>query len=158
MHRPLQHFDPEIGGYSRIPCYLIFDEEGRKSGPIAKPMATTQDLFYDWSQDNSAEIEKGWIVKGETLDDLAGKLGIDAGNLQATVERWNDLVSKAEDLDFQRPAGTMCSISHPPFYGATAWPICTNTQGGPKHNALQQVVDPWDRPIPRLYAVGELGS
>ena len=158
MHRPLEYFDPDIPGYPRIPCYLIFDEEGRKLGPIAKPMTTTSDLFYDWSQDNSAEVENGWIVKGRTLAELAEKLGIDPGNLEATIERWNALVDKGEDIDFRRPPGTMFPINHPPFYGIEAWPICTNTQGGPKHNAWQQVVDPWDRPIPRLYAVGELGS
>lgn len=38
------------------------------------------------------------------------------------------------------------------------YPGGPNTQGGPKKNARAQVVDSNDRPIPRLYAVGELGS
>ncbi len=33
-----------------------------------------------------------------------------------------------------------------------------NTQGGPKHNARAQVLNKNDKPIPRLYAAGELGS
>jgi len=36
--------------------------------------------------------------------------------------------------------------------------VLVNTQGGPKHNKLCQVLDPDDKPIPRLYAAGELGS
>jgi succinate dehydrogenase/fumarate reductase flavoprotein subunit len=34
----------------------------------------------------------------------------------------------------------------------------TNTQGGPKRNKYGQVLGPDGRPIPRLYAAGELGS
>ncbi|MEE8448318.1 MAG: FAD-binding protein, partial [Thermodesulfobacteriota bacterium] len=34
----------------------------------------------------------------------------------------------------------------------------TNTQGGPVHDVKQRVLDPYGNPIPRLYAVGELGS
>jgi len=33
-----------------------------------------------------------------------------------------------------------------------------NTQGGPIHNARSQVIGVNDKPIPRLYAAGELGS
>jgi predicted oxidoreductase len=34
----------------------------------------------------------------------------------------------------------------------------SNTQGGPVHNARQQVINAEGQPICRLYAVGELGS
>jgi succinate dehydrogenase/fumarate reductase flavoprotein subunit len=52
----------------------------------------------------------------------------------------------------------MVSIECPPFYTIPIWPIITNTQGGPVHNPLQQVVDPYGKPIRRLYAAGEMGS
>jgi predicted oxidoreductase len=38
------------------------------------------------------------------------------------------------------------------------WPLLTNTQGGPEHDENQQVLDAFGAPIPRLFAVGELGS
>ena len=34
----------------------------------------------------------------------------------------------------------------------------SNTQGGPVHNARQQIIDVDGEPIPRLFAAGELGS
>ncbi len=34
----------------------------------------------------------------------------------------------------------------------------SNTQGGPVHNALQQIIDVNGEAIPRLYAAGEMGS
>ena len=52
----------------------------------------------------------------------------------------------------------MAPVERPPFYAIPIWPIITNTQGGPVHNAMQQIVDPYGLPVPRLYAAGEMGS
>ncbi len=52
----------------------------------------------------------------------------------------------------------MMPIQTSPFYTIPVWPVITNTQGGPVHNARQQVMDPYRNPIPRLYKAGELGS
>ena len=46
----------------------------------------------------------------------------------------------------------------PPFYGATVWATLSNTQGGPVHDAKQRIIDVYGKPIPRLFAAGELGS
>ena len=40
----------------------------------------------------------------------------------------------------------------------TVRPIVSNTQGGPRHDEAQRVIDAFGAPIPRLYAAGELGS
>ena len=34
----------------------------------------------------------------------------------------------------------------------------TNTQGGPVHDERQRVIDVFGKPVPSLYAAGELGS
>ena len=52
----------------------------------------------------------------------------------------------------------MRPIATPPFYAGEIQPIVINTQGGPRRNVHQQVVDPFGAPIPGLYAAGELGS
>jgi succinate dehydrogenase/fumarate reductase flavoprotein subunit len=38
------------------------------------------------------------------------------------------------------------------------WPIVSNTQGGLPHDEEQRVLNAFDKLIPRLYVVGELGS
>ena len=159
-HRPLEYFDPDLRrpDFPRIPCWMLLDEEGRKRGPVASPQATSIEGQYRWSPDNSAEVEKGWILTASTLEELADKIEVNAGNLIRTILRWNELVGKGDDEDFGRPPGTMAPVSTPPFYAVRLWPIVTNTQGGPEHNAAQQVVDAFRRPIPRLYAAGECGS
>ena len=52
----------------------------------------------------------------------------------------------------------MTPIKSPPFYGAPVWATLSNTQGGPVHDAEQRIIDVFGKPIPRLYAAGELGS
>ncbi len=158
MHRPLEYFDPDIPGYPRIPALMIFDEDGRKIGRIGNPLTAYEAHKYEWSPDNSAEVERGWIKKYDTLEELAASYKLDPETLQETVDRWNKNVEDGKDADFGRPSGTSVSIKKAPFYAVEVWPICTNTQGGPEHDEKQRVLDPYGNPVPHLYSVGELGS
>lgn len=157
-HRALGAFNPDVPGYPRIPCYLIFDEQARLAGPIAEPLGLREHA-YEWSKDNSREIEKGWIIKAQTIEELAAKIKVPAANLRETVTRWNGFFSEGGDADFGRPIETMSApIDTPPYYAMESWPQITNTQGGPEHDERQRVLNYKREPVPGLYAVGELGS
>lgn len=174
-HRPMDLFDGNLwlaphykkaaNGYPRIPSWIIFDEEGRKLSALG----TTRGWCpYKWSRDNSEEIKKGWIIQADTLKALAGKIKADPQNdglmgadfLEKTVDRWNEIVASGKiDPDFLRgPKSFFKPIAAPPYYAVKVWPLINNTQGGPVHNAKQQVLDSFGKVIPRLYAIGELGS
>jgi succinate dehydrogenase/fumarate reductase flavoprotein subunit len=148
--------DPMEGRHLRIPSYLIFDEELRKSGPIART-----DIGYahhfTWSKDNTEEIKNGWIMSGATLSEVADKLGLPSRELETTVHRYNDACVNGED-DLGRLREKMKPLNSPPFYGIELWTVFINTQGGPRRNESAQIVDVFGRPIPRLYSAGELGS
>jgi len=169
-------FDTHELEYPRIPCYVIFDETARKAGPIS---ALTGMGYagrrYTWSKDNSAEIEKGWILKGNSIAELAGKIKtMDAATLDKTVARWNEDVAKGNDTQFHRPMRSgdpsapaykelvtalwSAPIDTAPFYAVTLYPALLNTQGGPRRNTRAQVLDAFEKPIPRLYGAGEFGS
>lgn len=159
----LLHFDGVLGAFTRIPCFGIFDESARTRGSLVGAMQFKFGWFgwfsgYQGSRDNSKEIEKGWIIKGETLADLANKLDINPADLEASVARWNEQCKNKNDEDFGRPGRSLIPIEKPPFYSVKVYPATYNTQGGPKRNAKCEVVDPDDRPIPGLYSAGELGS
>ena len=156
--RALEFYDADIQDYPRIPCYLIFDEEGRKLGPIGIPIVNDERYEAQWSADNLAEINKGWIKKGNSLEEIAGQIDVNPKVLRATVERWNSLCAGGEDTDHRRPPKTMMPVGTPPYYVMEAWPIVNNTQGGPEHDAQQRVLDPLKKPIPRLYVAGEISS
>jgi succinate dehydrogenase/fumarate reductase flavoprotein subunit len=156
--RALEFYDADIQDYPRIPCYLIFDEEGRNLGPVGMPIFNDERYDARWSTDNLAEMEKGWIKKGNSMEDIAGQIDVNPKVLKATVERWNFLCGEGEDKDFHRPPKTMMPIACAPFYVMEAWPIVNNTQGGPEHDVKQRVLDPMKKPIPRLYVAGDISS
>jgi succinate dehydrogenase/fumarate reductase flavoprotein subunit len=157
------HFDHEHAEYANVPAYLVFDEVHRKSGPIsAKPPDpvgyAVVHKVYDWSDDNTAEIEKGWIIKADTIADLAGRIDVERRGLEETISQFNSYSTTGKDVEFDRSRNSMAPIKTPPYYALELGLVLVNTQGGPKHNRHGQVLDPDDKPIPRLYAAGELGS
>jgi succinate dehydrogenase/fumarate reductase flavoprotein subunit len=159
----LMFFDGVIGDFTRLPCFTIFDETARARGPLVSNRVGKFGWFswhcdYQWSKDNSAEIEKGWIIKGESIADLAGKIGIKPEDLEATMKHYNESCKNQVDPDFGRPKQSLIALDKPPFYAVKVFPTMVNTQGGPRRNAKCQVVDPFNEPIPRLYTAGELGS
>jgi len=143
-----------------LPTHLIFDETLRKAGQIATVWMSwaVKVQGYEWSEDNSAEVEKGWIVKADTISDLAAKIDRDPDLLEEVIERYNGFARNGEDLDFGRDPEKMAPIETPPYYAINIWPCLVATTGGGRRNKDAQVLDPDGNPIPRLYEAGELGE
>jgi len=158
----LFYFDGLNQSFSRIPCYAIFDEKTRTSGPLADSGMlsgwNTKIGAYKWSNDNSSEVNSGLIKTGQTLNELSTAIGVDSAALSATMTRYNNFCSSQDDQDFERPSNTLQSITTAPFYAVPIYPIMYNTQGGPRRNERCQIVDPFNVPIKRLYSAGEMGS
>lgn len=146
--------------FPRVPSFWIFDQKRIDAGPLphmgAGPTGPLQ--LYNWSRDNSQEIKKGWIVVSDSLTGLAEKLGLDGKALETTVDSYNRCCLDGKDQELGRTVRDLVSLSRPPYYGVRLHPGGPNTQGGPKRNAKSQVLDTRGKAIPRLYAVGELGS
>jgi succinate dehydrogenase/fumarate reductase flavoprotein subunit len=157
-HRPLQYYDTETQTYPRIPSYMIFDEEGRKLYPLAMPTFNDLEAFYEWSDDNLAEVELGVLRKVDSIDEMARAIKVIPKTLQETVDGWNRFCAQGSDDDFGRLRESMIPILKPPYYYGQIWPIVSNTQGGPVHNENWQVLDAFGEPIPGLYEAGELGG
>ncbi len=149
----LTQFDPETYSYPKVPCYLIFDEELRQAGTLIYEFPHTP-----WSDDNLEEIEKGWIMKADTIGELAEIAGIDPDTLVDTVERYNAACEAGVDEEFGKRESQLLPLVSPPFYAVRMYPGGPNTQGGPRRNAKAQIVRPDGTPIPHLYSAGELGS
>lgn len=154
------------------PMYMIFDEDSRLAGPI---MPT-------FSEDMSAEIESGLIVKADTIAELAEKIGVQAygpkenvttmqdgitarvdlthqrAGLVYQVELYNRYCEEGYDEQFDRRADTLKPIDNGPFYAIKIVPAIVNTQGGPVRNTNCEIIDTNGNVIPHLYGAGELGS
>ena len=156
--RPMAFFDTVTQTYPRIPSWMIVDEPGRATYPLVSPTFNDDRLRFEWSEASLRELEMRIFARAETIGDLARGLGVPETALRETLDKWNNSCSKETDAAFGRPGTSMVKIETPPYYYAQIWPICSNTHGGPVHDAGQRVLNGFDEAIPRLFAAGELGG
>jgi succinate dehydrogenase/fumarate reductase flavoprotein subunit len=183
----LGEFNFDVPEYERVPTFYVFDDEARMAGPLgnvthglnAIPAEVGGVGDLTWSDDNSAEITRGWIQRGDTIADLVAAINnteyvgyidpdtderivvpvtMDPAVLEETVAKYNEYCAAGEDPEFGRDPSTLVPIEVAPFYAIPLWPGTWSTQGGPIRNEDSQVCDPWGNPIARLYSNGELGS
>lgn len=132
--------------------WCVFDETARTSAPA----------YPSWSEGMVDEIEKGWVVKADTLEELAELIGVPAENLVAEVEKYNGYCETGVDIEFGKGPEHVASSLQPlvtgPYYAFPVYATMTNTQGGAKRNTNCEVVDVWGEAIPHLYSAGEFGS
>lgn len=152
--------------YTRIPSWSIFDETRRSGSSVVSSGSSVGYGFVEWSNDNMLGIEKGWILKGDTLEELAEKINADPENrnmisvdeLKATISKFNKYCAAGEDKDYGRTPDTMGPVDTPPFYAMKLYPGGPNTKGGIDANAKRQALNWVAEPIPRLYTAGEISS
>jgi len=143
-----------------MPVHMIFDQETLSAGPLAITSMSWNGAVegLTWSEDNQRELDKGWITQGDSIQNLAAKLGRDPIELDKEVEEYNRCCKLGRDDRFGRPAAGLKSIKGPPFYGIEIVPCIVATTGGGRRNERAQVLDRSGEPIPRLLEAGELGS
>ena len=158
MGKTVLAFDAGTHSYANLPYWLITDQRYKDKYPTFTSMPGSPVPPY--------------MMRAETLQELAEKAGIDAQGLKATVARFNDMVRKGHDDDFNRgdntydnfymwgdpafdpPHRTLGVIDQAPYYAVKMESGALGTCGGPKTNGDAQVLD-WDgKPIPGLYAAG----
>lgn len=84
---------------------------------------------YIWSADNQAELEKGWIMRGETVADIAEAIGISAEKLQASIDKYNADCAAGVDA-FGRNPEKMAPLGDGPYYAIELAPSIIYTIGG----------------------------
>lgn len=105
--------------------------------------------------DNEKLVEKGYIQKADTIEELAQKLNIPAENLKKTVDRYNEMAAKGVDEDFGKEKHRLHALNTAPFYGVRtcAWHLATFD--GLRINTNMQVLKADGTPIEGLYAAGD---
>jgi succinate dehydrogenase/fumarate reductase flavoprotein subunit len=95
-------------------------------------------------------------VKGETIEELEKKLGMQERNLVNTVEKYNCYCDARNDPDFDKRPPLLIQCRTPPFTAETVAPARHHTMGGLKvEGTTGRVIDRWEKIIPHLYAAGE---
>lgn len=146
---------------STIPAFLITDSAGLGKYGLGMVRPGGQNL--------RPFLADGYLTAGATLAELAGKLGIDAANLAASVAAMNDHARTGSDPEFGRgttvyqrangdaahgPNPTLGPIGAAPFYAVRLWPGDIGAARGLVTDERARVLGADNAPIAGLYAVG----
>jgi 3-oxosteroid 1-dehydrogenase len=145
--------------YPNLPSYMIFDQSvidrfGMFGGAPGTPVPD-------------------WVVRADTIADLAAALGLPAGEVESSVKQFNDNARAGVDPDFGRgssafdrfpggrstgepesPYSTLGPLETAPYYAVEVQCSLLGTKGGPRTDARGRVLDVDGDPIPGLYAAG----
>jgi hypothetical protein len=155
--------------YVNLPMFLVMDSTCFNAGPLIGTVGGTwfeSKGIYSWSADNQAELQKGWIVQADTLDELAAKMTskyymtgesvtVPADALKATVEKYNAGCAAGTD-EFNRTA--IAPMTTSPYYAAELCLEGIYTLGALAGDEKARVLNWSDEPIPRLYRCGNTGQ
>ncbi|RYY44300.1 MAG: FAD-binding protein, partial [Sphingomonadales bacterium] len=151
----------EREGYAEASAWLIGDARGVKRWGIG--------AVRPFPVPHGHHLRSGYLLKAPTLRALAGKAGIDAAGLEATVERFNAHARDGVDPEFNRggraydlyqgeaghePNPCLGPLDHGPFYAVKIYASEIGTYAGLKTDASARVLDAAGVPVPGLYAVG----
>ena len=137
--------DEFVAAIKKQPGGVVYDIN---DSSIVKPLNS-------FNEDVETLVSIGRIYKADSLADLAKQLGMPADKLEATVAEFNKMVEAKNDPKFGRKLFDR-TIVKPPFYATPRAPSIHHTMGGLQISTNAQVLDKKGKPIPGLYAAGEV--
>ena len=137
--------DEFVAAIKKQPGGVVYDIN---DSSIVKPLNS-------FNEDVETLVSIGRIYKADSLADLAKQLGMPADKFEATVAEFNKMVEAKKDPKFGRKLFDR-PIVKPPFYATPRAPSIHHTMGGLQISTNAQVLDKNGKPIPGLYAAGEV--
>ncbi len=148
-------------GEAEIACHLVTDARAiRRYGlGMAPPFPGRL----------APHVASGYIVKADTLADLARRCGIEPAALEETVARFNTHAAKGEDPEFGKgsnvyqrfngsagvsPNPCVAPLETAPYYAIRLVPGDIGTFAGLGTDPDSRVLGEGGQPVPGLYAVG----
>lgn len=148
-----------------VPAFAIFDDRAMKNYAYGTLMPGMKPI-REW-------LESGFLVKADTIEELAAKTGIDPAGLAAQVERYNRFAETGVDEEFHKgerqydrfrgdpthkPNPCVGSIAKAPFYATRIFPGDVGTFGGVVTDERARVLRADGSIIEGLYATGNSTS
>lgn len=97
------------------------------------------------------------LYRADTIEELAGMIGLDPEVMQASIDRYNELCEKGHDDDFGKDPRRLFPVNEPPYF---AYPFGSAgmlvLMGGLEVNKQLQPLNAEGQPIEGLYATGNV--
>lgn len=148
-----------------VPAFAVFDDQAMRDYAYATFMPGTKPI-KKW-------LESGFLIKADSIEELATKAGIDPAGLAAQVERYNRFAETGVDEEFHKgerqydrfrgdpthkPNPCVGAIAKAPFYATRIFPGDVGTFGGVVTDEKARVLRPDGSIIEGLYATGNCTS
>ncbi|MDE3203249.1 MAG: FAD-dependent oxidoreductase [Acidobacteriota bacterium] len=148
-------------GVSHIPCWFVADADHveRYGFATARP---GREVDQEW-------IDSGVVVRADTVEELAGRIGVPADALAATVAEWNAGAADGKDPRFGRgelafdrffgdasvePNPCVGPLTRGPYWAWQVNPADLGTKGGVRCDPHGRALRPDGSVLPGLYAAG----
>lgn len=153
------------GPGDNVPAWIVFDQE-YKNRYLFAGLQAKQPLPKKWLATEN-------FHKADSLAELAELIGVPAGTLEKTTERFNEFAVKGTDEDFGRgvsgydhyygdptnkPNPSLGPVRKAPFYAAKMVPGDLGTKGGADTDVSGRVLREDGSVIHGLYAAGNASS
>lgn len=126
-------------------AYELWDQSNTEISHIVENHKAEMDYLY----------KNNLLAQVDTIKEAADFFGIDAEQLEKSVERFNEFAKNGKDEDFNK-RGNMTPIEKAPFYIMKSVPSVHHTMGGIKIDVDAHVINSDGNIIEGLYAAGEV--
>lgn len=149
---------------STIPCYFIMDQTFRNKYTFGlMPPGITAKKYLD----------SGYILKANSLEELANKAGLPVHSLSDTIGKFNQMAQSGKDTDFGKgdsvydqyygdptvlPNPCLRPLSKPPYYCIKLFPGDIGTKGGLLTDEYSRVLRTDSSVIEGLFAIGNTAA
>jgi succinate dehydrogenase/fumarate reductase flavoprotein subunit len=103
-----------------------------------------------------AALRAGTMKKFDNYDAIAAEYKINPAGFKEQIAKYNEMVDWGVDDEFKRPMKKGVYFKKPPYYVTRLWPKVHHTMGGIQINEKAQAIGLDGKPIPGLYAAGEV--
>lgn len=141
----------------------FIDEVGTRdvvsAAEIAQPGSysylVVDQAMLDKSSVIAGYVKRGFVFQGNTYEELAEALGVDAATFAETMNTWNTYVEAKNDPDFGRTSFAQ-PLNTAPYYAIKVTAGVHHTMGGLMINTDTEVLKADGTAIAGLYAAGEV--
>ena len=123
--------------------------------PTGKAWLLIDDKLVKSNKLAAGYVSQGLMVSGKNVDELAKAMGVPAKNLKATMDQYHKAFETKKDDAFGRPE-MIAANNVWPMYAVQVTPAIHHTMGGVRINKNAEVIGVTAKPIPGLYAAGEV--
>ncbi|MGN0758373.1 MAG: FAD-dependent oxidoreductase [Candidatus Ventricola sp.] len=99
-------------------------------------------------------IERGYVYKADTIEELAVMIGLDPATLAETVSSYNSYCETGVDAEFGKDAALLTKVGEGPYYALAMASYSYNTCAGLDINENMQVLDTNGQVMEGLFCVG----